>query len=239
VPPSSGDARRIKDFAKRLKAAADDWQAALDEESRKTELGRKLDQKIGAEQGQTKLRDMASVGGEVDPKKVTALIHATDEQSQSDEIISRQHRTRDSMMVLQNELEHLKPELNPFRSAETQPLFSQLDRLRPTLNPNSARECAGLLEEIVNRYRSQIAKTSRRMTRRHISPQQRREKRRSRWLNGMRDKTGWSDLDITHNNGPAYNTIRNYRLGIVTNRLAYVRRRLADAFGCPLDEVPE
>ncbi len=62
---------------------------------------------------------------------------------------------------------------------------------------------------------------------------------RSAWLDRQREKMGWtSDSEICINGGPSYNTIALYRRGIVTTRLAYVRRKLATAFGCDISEVP-
>jgi hypothetical protein len=68
-----------------------------------------------------------------------------------------------------------------------------------------------------------------------------RGKVRSNWLDKqLALKEGWSsDLDIQHNGGPSYNTIRSYRSGAESTRLLYVRGKLAKAFGCSIDDVPE
>jgi hypothetical protein len=66
-----------------------------------------------------------------------------------------------------------------------------------------------------------------------------RGKKRSEWLDEKRGKKRWtSDLDIQNNGGPTYNTIQRYRSGVRSTRDAAVRLKLADAFDCTLEEVP-
>jgi hypothetical protein len=60
--------------------------------------------------------------------------------------------------------------------------------------------------------------------------------KRSRWLDEQLN--GKSDVDLHHESGLAYNTIRRYRSGQVSTRDAYVRKKLADWAKCSLEEVP-
>lgn len=67
-----------------------------------------------------------------------------------------------------------------------------------------------------------------------------RGKIRSAWLDARRGKRKWAaDLEIQNNRGPSYNTIQRYRSGHKSTHDPGVRLKLADAFGCALDEVPE
>jgi hypothetical protein len=62
---------------------------------------------------------------------------------------------------------------------------------------------------------------------------------RSGWLDRERERREWtSDWEIYTDGGPSYNTIAKYRAGLVTTRLAYVRRKLAMAFRYDISEVP-
>jgi hypothetical protein len=68
----------------------------------------------------------------------------------------------------------------------------------------------------------------------------RRAKTRSAWLDRMTEQLKWtSDLDIQAHGGPNYNTIRRYRSGKSSTRDPYVRRELAKAFRCAIEEVPK
>jgi hypothetical protein len=72
------------------------------------------------------------------------------------------------------------------------------------------------------------------------SGQSKRGKIRAAWLDKKRSDREWtSDLDIVQNGGPTYNPIRRYRSGRKSTRDAYVRGKLAKAFGCEISEVPE
>jgi hypothetical protein len=68
-----------------------------------------------------------------------------------------------------------------------------------------------------------------------------RSRIRSAWLDQkMNERARWtSDLDIQHAGGPTYNTIRRYRSGAKSTRNQYVRRLLAEAFNCDIEEVPQ
>jgi hypothetical protein len=68
-----------------------------------------------------------------------------------------------------------------------------------------------------------------------------RAKARSDWLNQKlaQHKTWTSDTDIADKGGPTYNTIRRYRSGATSTRDLYVRRGLANAFECTVDDVPK
>jgi len=69
--------------------------------------------------------------------------------------------------------------------------------------------------------------------------QARRGKTRSAWLDQQITIKQWSsDTDIVDHRGPTYNTIRRYRSGKESTRDAYVRGRLARAFGVLIKEVP-
>jgi hypothetical protein len=69
----------------------------------------------------------------------------------------------------------------------------------------------------------------------------RRGKLRSTWLNErlVQHKEWSSDTDIAANGGPSYDTIGRYRSGASSSRDMYVRRKLAGAFGCDLEGVPD
>jgi hypothetical protein len=64
---------------------------------------------------------------------------------------------------------------------------------------------------------------------------------RSAWLNQKLENHGDWDCDnaIALNGGPAYNTIRSYRRGVLTSRTGYVRKRIAKALKCDISEVPK
>jgi hypothetical protein len=68
-----------------------------------------------------------------------------------------------------------------------------------------------------------------------------RAKIRSAWLDQKLAKhSAWtSDTDIAGNGGLTYNTIRRYRTGTRSTREMHVRKLLAKAFRCVLDEVPK
>jgi hypothetical protein len=71
--------------------------------------------------------------------------------------------------------------------------------------------------------------------------QAKRATTRSAWLEqGLTHHPEWSsDTDIAANKGPSYNTIQRYRSGITSSRDRYVRRKLAAAFACKPEEIPE
>ena len=63
---------------------------------------------------------------------------------------------------------------------------------------------------------------------------------RSKWFDAVLINKGWSSaLDVEKHGGPTYNTIRRYLSGVKSTQDRAVRLRLAKAFGCSLDEVPE
>jgi hypothetical protein len=91
--------------------------------------------------------------------------------------------------------------------------------------------------EMVNRKGELTAGSNESSPRREPSRQKEHHKaERSRWLD--KQLNGKSDVDLHHESGLAYNTIRRYRSGQVSTRDAYVRKKLADWAKCSLEEVP-
>jgi hypothetical protein len=67
-----------------------------------------------------------------------------------------------------------------------------------------------------------------------------RAKRRSDWLDQKlaQHPTWTSDNDIAANGGPSYNTIQRFRSGATSTRELFVRKQLAKAFNCDIEDVP-
>lgn len=110
--------------------------------------------------------------------------------------------------------------------AKTNGLSSARKRRKsPKLTPRSAKK----VQRGTRRTKPAIAKA-----------QMQRVNTRSTWLDRkLSDKEWTSDLDIGQNGGPTYNTVRRYRRGQTSTRDAYVRGKLAKAFGYLVSEVPE